>query len=237
MELAEYLLKAAGYDPPRLTMAQGCKIAERRPTGGVRSADAGAGWFEVLQHLRAASHDGISSSGCHRAIHAHRQGQGAGGRFNGYLSKPIDPETFVMQIEAYLQPDGRAVLHGANVVMARYWLLTIGPNRQLLLTLLGYAGHDLIELPMAWRPAASAAHRPDLVITDILMPIMSGYEFVQRVRADASLQHMPVIFYTASYSEPQAAKLAEACDVRIVLPKPCDPERVLGAVNEACNWI
>lgn len=107
-------------------------------------------------------------------------------------------------------------------------------NRQLLLTLLGYAGHDLIEAAdgvEAWQQLQ--AHRPDLVITDILMPIMSGYEFVQRLRADAGLQRLPVIFYTASYSEPQAAKLAEACDVRIVLPKPCDPERVLGAVNEA----
>jgi signal transduction histidine kinase/DNA-binding NarL/FixJ family response regulator len=107
-------------------------------------------------------------------------------------------------------------------------------NRQLLLTLLGYAGHDLIEAAdglEAWQQMHE--QHPDLVITDILMPIMSGYEFVQRLRADASLQRMPVIFYTASYSEPQAAKLAEACGVRIVLPKPCDPERVLTAVNEA----
>jgi len=108
-------------------------------------------------------------------------------------------------------------------------------NRQLLLTLLGYSGHQMFEAADGAEALARVhADRPDLVITDILMPTMSGYEFVQRLRHDddADTQRMPVIFYTATYSEPQAIKLAEACDVKIVLPKPCDPERVLAAVNE-----
>jgi signal transduction histidine kinase/DNA-binding response OmpR family regulator len=109
-------------------------------------------------------------------------------------------------------------------------------NRQFLLTLLGYAGHELLEAADGTEALRRAhADHPDLIITDILMPIMSGYEFVQHLRADALLSATPVIFYTASYSEPQAMQLAQACDVRIVLPKPCDPERVLAAVNEALH--
>jgi diguanylate cyclase (GGDEF)-like protein/PAS domain S-box-containing protein len=106
-------------------------------------------------------------------------------------------------------------------------------NRQFLLTLLGYGGHRLLEAADgAEALGRMRAERPDLVITDILMPTMDGYEFVRHLRADPGLAPIPVIFYTATYSEPQAKALADTCGVRIVLPKPCEPERILAAVNE-----
>ena len=107
-------------------------------------------------------------------------------------------------------------------------------NRQFLLTLLGYSDHRLLEAANGADALERVrAERPDLVITDILMPTMDGYEFVRHLRADPDLAPMPVIFYTATYSEPQAKALADSCGVQIVLPKPCDPERILSAVNEA----
>jgi diguanylate cyclase (GGDEF)-like protein/PAS domain S-box-containing protein len=109
-------------------------------------------------------------------------------------------------------------------------------NRQFLVTLLGYSGHALLEAAdgaEALRLIASA--RPDLVITDILMPTMDGYEMVSRLRADPRLAATPVIFYTATYSEPQAMKLAASCGVHTVLPKPSDPDRILAAVDQALN--
>jgi signal transduction histidine kinase/CheY-like chemotaxis protein len=107
-------------------------------------------------------------------------------------------------------------------------------NRQFLLTLLGYGGHGLLE-------AADGAEaldlvrkeHPDLVITDILMPTMDGYEFVQDMRADPSIAPTQVIFYTATYSTPQAQLLAKACGVDTVLRKPSDPEEILAAVSRA----
>src|SRR5256885_10707855 len=78
-------------------------------------------------------------------------------------------------------------------------------NRQFLLTLLGYGGHRLLEAANGAEAIESVrAERPDLVITDILMPTMDGYEFVRHLRADPGLASLPVIFYTATYSEPQA---------------------------------
>src|ERR1700704_1875725 len=106
-------------------------------------------------------------------------------------------------------------------------------NRQFLVTLLGYGGHRLLEAANGAEALERVrAERPDLVITDILMPTMDGYEFVGHLRAAPDLAPIPVIFYTATYSEPQAKTLADSCGVRIVLPKPCDPERILAAVNE-----
>src|SRR5438045_1146124 len=97
-----------------------------------------------------------------------------------------------------------------------------------------YTAHRLLEAATGAAALERVrAERPDLVITDILMPTMDGYEFVRHLRADPDLAPMPVIFYTATYSEPQAKALADSCGVQIVLPKPCDPERILAAVNEA----
>src|SRR6266480_3265636 len=111
-------------------------------------------------------------------------------------------------------------------------------NRQFLLTLLGYGGHRLLEAANGAEALERVrAERPDLVITDILMPAMDGYELVAHLRADPDLAPIPVIFYTATYSEPQAKALADSCGVRIVLPKPCDPERILAAVNEALGVV
>src|SRR5256885_12258381 len=111
-------------------------------------------------------------------------------------------------------------------------------NRQFLLTLLGYGGHRLLEAANGADALERVrAERPNLVITDILMPTMDGYEFVRHLRADPDLAPMPVIFYTATYSEPQARALADSCGVHIVLPKPSDPERILAAVNEALGVV
>lgn len=106
-------------------------------------------------------------------------------------------------------------------------------NRQVLLTVLRHDGHSFLE---AADGAAALAlvrtHRPDLVITDILMPNMDGFEFAQRVRGDASIAATPIIFYTATYRAPEARSMAAVCRVRTVLPKPCDAHVLLTAVRE-----
>ncbi len=77
------------------------------------------------------------------------------------------------------------------------------------------------------------AEQPDLVIADILMPTMDGYEFVRQLRADRSIAHIQVIFYTAYYHEQEAYSLARECGVAHILTKPSEPEVVLRVVDEA----
>src|SRR5579883_2261022 len=97
-------------------------------------------------------------------------------------------------------------------------------NRRLLSTLLGSQGHEIFEA-VDGREGLEVAERtqPHLVIADVLMPVMDGYELVQRLRATSGLQHIPVIFYTAHYHEREAQRLAASCRVARVLIKPCEP--------------
>jgi DNA-binding response OmpR family regulator len=73
--------------------------------------------------------------------------------------------------------------------------------------------------------------RPDLVISDLLMPTMDGYELARRVRANPDLAGIPIVFYSATYHEREARSLAEQCGVIDVLTKPSEPEIILAKVD------
>jgi diguanylate cyclase (GGDEF)-like protein len=106
-------------------------------------------------------------------------------------------------------------------------------NRQFLVTLLGYRDHVLYEAGDGAEALAVVRDKhPDLVITDILMPTMDGYEFVRRLRADGSVASTTVVFYTAHYHKEEAQQLAASCGVADILTKPCEPGLILRTVEE-----
>lgn len=107
-------------------------------------------------------------------------------------------------------------------------------NRQFLMVLLGYSGHRLIEAVNGTEGLGlSREKHPDLIIADMLMPDMDGHEFVTRLRAIPDMTCTPVIFYTAAHHGHEASRMAAACGVRWILPKPSDPELILKTVHEA----
>src|SRR6476660_2010353 len=104
-------------------------------------------------------------------------------------------------------------------------------NRAFLVTLLGYAGHHSHEAGDGAEALDVVRQvRPDLVITDVLMPTMDGYEFVRRLRTEPAIAHTPVVFYTATYLEREAQALARDCGVDHVLVKPAAPDLILRTV-------
>jgi len=109
-------------------------------------------------------------------------------------------------------------------------------NRDLVTTLLGYAGHSFIEASNgAEALALTRSERPELVICDILMPGMDGYEFVRQLRADRDIARTHVVFYTATFMEAEARELAHSCGVSLVLTKPCEPQQILQTVARALS--
>ena len=112
----------------------------------------------------------------------------------------------------------------------------LAANRKVLVGLLAYHGHQLIEAADGREGLAAArAARPDLVITDVLMPVMDGYELVRQLRIDPATSAIPVVFYTAHYGEREARALALSSGVVDVLTKPVEPEAVLAIVDRVLS--
>ena len=85
----------------------------------------------------------------------------------------------------------------------------LSTNRAFLVTLLRHHGHRLLEAADGDQAlVAIRAERPDLVITDVMMPVMDGYEFVRKLRLDPPTSGIPVVFSTAHYGEREARSLA-----------------------------
>ena len=156
--------------------------------------------------------------------------------FNGYIGKPIEPDLFVAELESFLPgaPSTPAKNDISTILIVDDHVL----NREFLTALLGYSGHRLLEAADGVEGLElMRTERPDLIISDILMPNMDGYEFVTRVHENPVLAEVPIIFYTATYREQEAILLAQACGVRWVLPKPSDPDVIVRTVNEALGLV
>ena len=108
----------------------------------------------------------------------------------------------------------------------------IADNRELLAAQLRRKGHRLIEAENGGTALAAArGEHPDLVITDVLMPVMDGFELVRQLRLDPATSAIPVVFYTAHYGAHEARALALSSGVSAVLTKPVEREVMLGVVD------
>lgn len=125
----------------------------------------------------------------------------------------------------------------AKINMATILIVDDKPvNRQLLVTLLGYKQHRTLEAADG-AEALTLLHRNavDLVICDILMPTMDGYELVRELRRDPATARIPVIFYTAKYERWEAERLEQLGGIVRHLTKGDDPEEIFHAVEEALH--
>lgn len=111
-------------------------------------------------------------------------------------------------------------------------------NRRVLIAMLTQCGHRLLEADSGAQALKMVrSEKPDLVIADILMPKMDGYEFVRRLRLDRRIAHTAVVFYTASYIEKEARRLAKAAGVHYTIVKPAEPGEVLRIVAAALTDV
>ena len=106
-------------------------------------------------------------------------------------------------------------------------------NRAVLIAMLAYRGYRFIEADSGTEGLTVVRTvKPDLIVADILMSKMDGYEFVRQLRRDPKVARTPVVFYTANYMEKEARKLARDCGVFHVLVKPAEPEEVYKVVDQ-----
>ena len=104
--------------------------------------------------------------------------------------------------------------------------------RELLLLLLEGGEYSLLEAADGMEALdLLRTEQPDLLITDIVMPRMDGYELVRRLREDDRTAHTSVIFCSASYHEREVREMARSLGVQSTLAKPFDHKTVRTVVD------
>ena len=104
-------------------------------------------------------------------------------------------------------------------------------NRAILRDLLSSAGFELIEANNGAEGVAKAeADVPDLILMDIQMPVMDGYEATRRIKSIAACAKIPVIAVTSyALSGDEAKTRAAGCDGYVA--KPYSPRQMLATIR------
>jgi len=122
--------------------------------------------------------------------------------------------------------DGGGVLQsGRAIFVSRILVVDDEPDQRFILRrIFEEAGHEVAD---AGHGAAALEcvrrSRPELVVTDMMMPVMDGRELIRRLRADPATARIPILAVTGN------GELAGAADA--LLAKPYQPGQVLAAAN------
>ena len=109
-------------------------------------------------------------------------------------------------------------------------------NMQILRDLLTSAGYEIVEAENGEQAiAAVAKRRPDLILMDIQLPIMDGYEATRRIKADPALRSIPIIAVTShALSGGEEKARAAGCDDFVA--KPYSPRVLLAKVRHYLSY-
>jgi signal transduction histidine kinase/DNA-binding response OmpR family regulator len=117
------------------------------------------------------------------------QHKGLGLGADAYGVKPVERRWLVETLEALTRREGGGVLIVDDTEVDRY----------VLRGLIAGTGHAIIEAASGGEGLARArAERPAAIVLDLMMPDMSGWDFLDALRADPAIRHIPVIVATSS---------------------------------------
>ena len=105
-------------------------------------------------------------------------------------------------------------------------------NRRIVRDLLTTTDYEVMEAENGEEAlAAVAKQRPDLILMDIQLPVMDGYEATRRIKADPALSTIPVIAVT-SYALSGDEEKARAAGCDDFVPKPFSPRQLLAKIRQ-----
>lgn len=120
---------------------------------------------------------------------------------NGYLTKPIDTRNFTNTLSSYLLRSARSDLPVKAKVRKNPVILIVDDEPKNLKLLEA----SLDKAPFRIEPAYSGPEAlikardlmPDLIVLDVMMPQMDGYEVARRLKSDPELKKIPIIILTS----------------------------------------
>ena len=150
--------------------------------------------------------------------------------FTGYIEKPIDPPSFVAAVDRFIaacaRGDTRSIVIAADDAKSRY----------LLRVVLESGGFEVVEAADGTTALQLArARTPYAIVTDLLMPDMDGFRLIRECRKDPTLERVPIVVYTATYTTPADADLVMDLGATRFLVKPLEPKALLSALSDAVS--
>jgi two-component system cell cycle response regulator DivK len=111
----------------------------------------------------------------------------------------------------------------------------IEDNRRIMHDLITSAGFEFVEARDGQEALPTAlACKPDLIMMDIQLPLLDGYEATRRIKAEQSLRHVPVIAVTSyALSGDEEKARAAGCDGYVT--KPFSPRQLLATIRSFLN--
>jgi two-component system cell cycle response regulator DivK len=104
-------------------------------------------------------------------------------------------------------------------------------NRRIIRDLVTSVGYELIEAEDGEAGVRLAgSERPDLILMDIQLPVLDGYEATRRIKADPELRAIPIIVVTSyALSGDDQKAIAAGCDAYVA--KPFSPRELLATIR------
>jgi CheY-like chemotaxis protein len=108
-------------------------------------------------------------------------------------------------------------------------------TRDLYSLLLKQAGYDVVLARNGMEGFTRACEsQPSVIVTDLGLPTIDGWEMIRRLRADSRTSHIPVIVVTG-WSTPNVQDVAAKLGCASVLTKPCMPDELVGEIQKTIN--
>jgi len=106
-------------------------------------------------------------------------------------------------------------------------------DRILLTKILSSAGYDVKSACNGIEALEMIKNeKPDLIISDIMMPEMDGFRLCMELKKNPGTRDIPIIFYTATYTEYEDEKLAMLEGVAGFMRKPEEPSRIIEIIKK-----
>jgi two-component system cell cycle response regulator len=169
--------------------------------------------------------------------------------FDGYISKPIEPETFSAKVQEFLglpprnpetspapaksQKEQPASVSPGSKRAALLFVDNTAANIHLAQSLLEPLGYEVLTAASA-REGIELARRtkPDLIVSDVHMPQQDGYDFHRMVQGDPDLAHIPFVFLSSSVWSIREKETALACGALKFISRPIEPEALVAELEE-----
>jgi CheY-like chemotaxis protein len=105
-------------------------------------------------------------------------------------------------------------------------------NRAMYAEFLRYSGFEVVEASNGLEAIEKAkAHLPQIVVMDLSLPVLDGWEATRRLKGDPTTSHIPIVALTGHALEGHSQGARDAgCDG--FLAKPCLPETLLETVEQ-----